>query len=147
LDAHAWWPRSMNNGKMASSLVPLPNGKRKVYCHFGFKTDETGTILNRTEVICKICSQTLPYSTNLTHHLKHSHNEQYSLLGKSSLSPSRPRSKKKEQTQMHYFMKCLYTQGSQRFKQCEESVMEYVCKDMEPFSTVDSVPFHFFFVC
>ena len=34
-------------------------------------------------------------------------------------------------------MKGLYTRGSQRFKQCEESVMEYVCKDMEPLTTVD----------
>ena len=77
---------------------------------------------------------------NLTHHLKHSHDEEYSLLAKSTPSPSTPKSKKKEQT-MDYFVKGLYTRGSQRFKQCEESVMEYVCKDMEPITTVDSVPF------
>ena len=94
-------------------------------------------------MVCKVCSQTLPYSgntTNLTHHIKHSHNEEYSLLAKSTPSPSTPKSKKKEQT-MDYFVKGLYTRGSQRFKQCEESVMEYVCKDMEPLTTVDSVPF------
>jgi len=129
---------------MACSIIPLPNGKSKVWRHFGFRTDGTGTILNKREVVCKICAQTLPYSgntTNLTHHLKHSHDEEYLLLGKSSPSPSRQKPKKKEQMQMDCFTKGLYSRGSQRFKQCEESVMEYMCKDMEPLSTVDSVLF------
>jgi len=38
-------------------------------------------------------------------------------------------------------MKGLYSQGSQRFKQCEESGVEYMCKNMEPLSTVNSAPF------
>ena len=88
----------MNNGKMASNLIPLPSGKSKVWRYFGFRTDGTGTILNRREVVCKVCSRTLPYSgnmTNLIHHLKHSHDEEYSLLAKSTPSPSTPKSKSK----------------------------------------------------
>jgi len=40
-------------------------------------------------------------------------------------------------------MKCLYTQGSQRFKQCEEWVMEYVCKN----HLVQLTAFRFFNCC
>ena len=59
-------------------------------------------------MICQVCSQTLPYSgntTNLTYHLKQSCNEEYVLISKSAPSPSTPKPKKKEQTQMDYFTK------------------------------------------
>ena len=65
---------------MASSTVLLPSGKSKVWQYFGFKTDEKGTILNKKEVLCQKCEQRLPYSgntTNLTHHLKYCHEEEY----------------------------------------------------------------------
>lgn len=129
---------------MASSVVPLPTGKSKVWRYFGFKTDEKGIILNKKEVLCQKCEQKLPYSgntTNLTYHLKHCHEEEYALLCKAQTPSSTSKPKKKEQIQMDYFTKGLYTRGNQRYKSCENAVMEYICKDMEPLNTIDSIPF------
>ena len=42
---------------------------------------------------------------------------------------------------MDYFTKGLYTQGNRRYKLCENAVIEYICKDMEPLNTIDSIPF------
>ena len=42
---------------------------------------------------------------------------------------------------MDYFTKVLYTPGSQRYKTCKNVVMDYICKYMEPLSTIDSIPF------
>ena len=44
---------------MASSIVPLPTGKSKVWQYFGFKTDEKGIILNKKEVLCQKYEQKL----------------------------------------------------------------------------------------
>ena len=129
---------------MVSSTIPLHSGKSKVWRYFGFKTDEKGTILTKKEVLCQKCEQKLPYSgimTNLTYNLKHCHEEEYALLCKAQIPSSSSKPKKKEQIQMDYFTKGFYTRGSQRYKTCENAVMDYICKDMEPLSTIDSIPF------
>ena len=77
-----------------------------------------------------------------TYHLKQHHEKEYALLSRPAPSLSEPESKKKkQQTSMEYFTKGLYSRGSQHFKECEESVIEFVCKDMEPLATVDSILF------
>ena len=128
---------------MASKLVALPAGKSKVWQHFGFKVDSQEKIINKKEVICRKCEKLLPYSgntTNLTHHLKQYHEEEYSLLLKTAKS-SPCKSSKKEQPKIEYFTKSLYPRSSQRFKSCKDALVEYLCKDMEPLSAVDSLPF------
>ena len=80
--------------------------------YFGFKTDEKGIILNKKEVICQKCDQKLLYSgniMNLTYHLKHCHKEEYTLRCKTQTAlPTSPKPWK-EQIQIDYFTKGLYT--------------------------------------
>ena len=97
---------------VTSTVIPLPSGKSKVWHYFGFKTDEKGIILNKKEVICQKCDQKLPYlgnTTNLTYHLKHCHEEEYTLICKTkTASPTAPKPRK-EQIQIDYFTKGLNT--------------------------------------
>ena len=113
---------------MASKLVALPAGKSKVWQHFGFKVDSQEKIINKKEVVCRKCEKLLPYSgnmTNLTHHLKQYHEEEYSLLLKTAKS-SPCKSSKKEQLKIEYFTKSLYPRSSQRFKLCEDALVTFV---------------------
>ena len=79
---------------------------------------------------------------NLAYHLWHYHEEKYAhLCSKIQIPLSTSKPKKKEQIQMDYFTKDLYTWSSQHYESCKNTVMECIWKDMEPLSTINNIPF------
>ena len=59
-------------------IVPLPHARSEVWTYFGFVADQEGQILDRTKVVCRLCSSSFCYSGNTTNfysHLKSMHSE------------------------------------------------------------------------
>src|SRR5699024_8246657 len=59
-------------------IVPLPHARSEVWTYFGFVADQDGQILDRSKVVCRLCSSSFCYSGNTTNfysHLKSMHSE------------------------------------------------------------------------
>ena len=57
-------------------IVGKPNTKSKVWTHFGFPADASGTIVDKKKLVCRLCKAILAYSgntSNLAYHLQRVH--------------------------------------------------------------------------
>ena len=114
-------------------------------------------ITDKKEVYCSLCYHRLSYSgntTNLFYHLEAKHESQFSEVapkkktvieategthGQSS-SPSPVLTPKRATINTWFDNSKPYTHNSSRYQHCEEAVIEFICKDLQPLS-IDSPPF------
>ena len=137
----------------ARQLKPLSSCKSKVWKYFAFLANDSGVIINKKEVYCRICEQSLSYSgntTNLFYHLQANHETEYTEVAPKkktiedtpSHSNSSPLLTPKQATIKSCFDSSKpYPRQSPRYQHCENAVIEFVCKDLQPLSIVDSPPF------
>ena len=121
--------------QQSAQLKPLQSAKSWVWKYFGFKEGDN------SRVFCKLCVANLSYcknTTNMQDHMKRYHLEVYSnhvMVEKSSpkttiafcLSNSKP-----------------YNKTGRRFKECDNALVSFICKDMQPISIVESESFKSF---
>lgn len=127
-------------------LVSKPGSKAPVWRYFGFKPNADGEPdKNASEVTCKLCRRTVKASggntSNLKTHLISNHKSEAAKLG----FFGRNNIPSKSHTQPDIagaFAKCTpYKTDSARWKICTEKVTRHLCKDTQPFNTVDREAF------
>ena len=105
--------------------------KSKVWKYFGFPVDENGAVTNKKQVVCRICNRSLAYSgntINLFHHLQANHPEQCS-----EVAPNKA-IENCESTRQATISGCFSAQQAY-------ALVEFMCKDLQPISVVDSPAF------
>ena len=145
----------MDSGSVAvRRLKPLSSCKSKVWRYFGFPANDSGVIINKKEVYCRIYEQALSYSgnmTNLFYHLQANHENEYSEVAPkkrttedtpSCSNPSPLLLTPKQATIKSCFDSSRpYPCQSCRYQHCENAVIEFICKDLQPLSVIDSPAF------
>ena len=129
-------------------LKPLPGAKSKVWKFFGFATNENGTIADKKRVNCTLCKKPIQFSgntTNLSYHLQHNHPEQYDKICTEKQGAGKV-SKGKTVINQSTLTACStrqtpYKRSSQRYLTCEDALVEFICKDFQPISVVESPSF------
>ena len=124
-----------------SDLVPLYGAKSKAWLYFGFKVDERGRVVDKKAVICRICCGCFPFcgnTTNLLYHLRTCHKEEHDQICTSKSASVGSQSGSQTTLPSYVANSKQYNRGSARFQQCEESLLNLVCKEMLPVSTVES---------
>ena len=155
LNRNATWRRSMAReatvaGPSAASqqLKPLSSSKSKVWKFFGFAVDESGEIADKTRVVCRLCERRVPYSgntTNLFYHLQTNHPQEHKEVATKKAGD--PAGKEKhESARQRTISGCFstqrsYGQQSVRYTECQDALVEFICKDLQPISIVDSPAF------
>ena len=123
---------------MAAIIVPNAAAKSVVWTYFGFPGKPDGSIVTKTRVVCRICSQETPYkknnTTNLFAHLERHHKEKHSKLR----APT-TKSKEARQSSLSASFASAIPLGSKsdRHKQLVDAVAGFVVHDMRPLSVVE----------
>ena len=73
---------------MEGCIVPHSIAKSPVWVHFEFPGNADGTVVTKKREICCICSQEMPYTSNLFSHLECQHQDEYAKLHKTESSQS-----------------------------------------------------------
>ena len=139
---HTTWYKTI----MENAIVPLVGAKSKVWKFFGFRTDEKGRIVDKQKVICRVCDGCFSYcgnTTNLLYHLRTCHKKEYDTICPTATPES---STSRSQTTLPSLIASSkpYPRDSTRFRQCEQSLLKLICKNMLPVSFVDSEHFRSF---
>ena len=108
-----------------------------IWDHFGFSTNEKGTIVDKEKAVCKHCSAALKYQGGSTSNLQY-HYSTYHLKAETLTSP-KP-SSQLSISQSFGQNKC-YSPSSARHKLLQRSIAEYLIESLAPVSTVDSQAF------
>ena len=132
----------------SQQLKPLSSSKSKVWKFFGFTVDESGEITDKTRVVCRLCNRRVPYSgntTNLFYHLQTNHSQEHKEVATKKAGDSAGK-EKRESARQHLISGCFsaqqaYGQHSARYTQCQNAPVEFICKDLQPTSIVDSPSF------
>ena len=123
-------------------LVGKPNSKSKVWCHFGFPADATGTVIDEKKIVCKLCKAIIAYSgntSNLTYHLQRAHRE---LTYEEEDSNDNREPKKKQLTINATIARAApYQRDSTKHKQLVDATTDFVCQSLQPLSVVDDPSF------
>lgn len=142
-------------GRLDSDFVIINNtrGKASVWAHFGFvkKNDDPG-LVEKNRVACKLCRIVLKYSgntTNLTDHMRRKHPTflQQSALGaatsvstvSNSTAPAAPPARDISITSRFFGGKLPCS--SNRAKAISGAILQFIVKDMRPFSVVENSGF------
>ena len=139
-----------------NSLQPLEGATSIVWKFFGFDADKDGRILvsdkrKRTKVSCNRCNKKLKYTggtSNLHYHLDKHHKGEYQQAlrvateesGRTALMKS---AKENQQaTITDSFAKVVpLPHSSERYKKLTKAVCYFICKDQQPFDTINDSGF------
>ena len=138
-----------NSTDSSTEHLKAPTGaKSKVWKYFGFAMNETGTIVNKTWVKCTLCKNDMSFcgnTTNLSYHLEQKHPEQFSeccSVKQGSGKAVAPRCDEDQPSITECFAcKTPYKHESKRYETCENALVEFICKDFQPVSIVESAGF------
>ena len=105
--------------------------------------------MNKTRVKrCTICKHDIGYcgnTTNLTYHLERKYPEQFSeccsVRQGSAKAAAASHNEYQPSITECFARKTPYKRGSKRFETCENALMEFICKDFQPVSIVESAGF------
>ena len=129
---------SASSGEGATEHLKAPTGaKSKVWKYFGFTTNEAGTIVSKTRVKCTLCRNDISFcgnTTNLSYHLEQKHPEQFSEycgVKQGSAKASAVASRDEDQPAITecFARKKPYKHGSKWYEACENTLVEFICKD------------------
>ena len=129
-------------------LKPISSCKSEVWKYFGFSANDSGIIIDKKEVYYRICEQALSYlgnTTNLFYHSQANHENEYSevtpkkkaIEDTPSCSNSSPLLSPKQAT----IKVVLIAASHSCYQHCENAMIEFICKNLQPLSTVDSPAF------
>ena len=132
----------------SQQLKPLSSSNSKVWRFFGFTVDKSGEITNKTRVVCRLCDRRVPYSgntTNFFYHLQINNPQEHKEVATKKLSDSAGK-EKRESARQRTISGCfsaheVYGQHSARYTQCQNALVEFISKDLQPMSVVDSPSF------
>ena len=139
------------------NLQPLEGATSVVWKFFGFDADEDGQIIvaekrKRTTVSCNRCNKKLKYTggtSNLHYHLDKHHKSEYEqalhvAMEESGKAPCGSRNVKdsKQMTIEDSFAKVIpLPRSSERYKKLTTAVCYFICKDQQPFDTINDSEF------
>jgi len=145
-------------------LLPLPDGKAKMWQHFGFQ-GRNGKFLEkdkhmRNKVLCKLCLQPLKYcgnTMNLLFHLKNKHPSEFKEVNGESTGGNLPDSssrastttikpadlKQVTQPTLSVAIQAMLPlpKSSIHYKKITNTVCYFLACDMQPYDTVSDVGF------
>ena len=132
----------------SQQLKPLSSSKSKVWKFFGFTVDRSGEINDKTRVVCRLCDRRVPYSgntTNLFYHLQTNHPQEHKETATKKAGDSDGKEKCESSRQRTisgcFSVQQAYGQRSARYTQCQNALVEFICKDLQLISIVDSLLF------
>ena len=126
----------------SQQLKPLSSSKSKVWKFFGFTVDRSGEINDKTRVVCRLCDRRVPYSGNTTNLFKPTTPKSTKKLLRKKAGDSDGKEKRESARQRTisgcFSVQQAYGQRSARYTQCQNALVEFICKDLQPISIVDS---------
>lgn len=128
----------MASNKEANEIVPNNRARAPIWKHFGFPKRNNN--VDQSCVICKVCAQTLRYSgntTNLSDHMKRKHPALLDSRAPSSISQSQDLVKYKQPS----IFSTKLSGESQRSTQITSAILQFIVKDLRPFSVVSNEGF------
>ena len=133
----------------ATERLKAPRGaKSKVWKYFGFTMNESGAIVSKTRVKCTICRNNISFcgkTTNLSYHLEQKHPEQFSECCSVKQGSAKAAAASRDEDQPAitecFVYKTPYKCGSKRYEESENALVEFICKDFQPVSIVESAGF------
>ena len=136
------------------NLQPLEGATSVVWKFFGFDVDKDGRILvadkrKRTKVSCNRCNKKLKYTggtSNLHFHLDKHHKGEYEqalrVTAEESGSSSRSVKESQQKTIEDSFAKAIpIPRNSDKYKKLTKAVCYFICKDQQPFDTINDSGF------
>ena len=131
-------------------LVSKPDTTAAVWEHFGFKPNGRGEPLNLDEPVCRICFETVATKSSNTTNMH--------LMQSSQLRKKKKKKKKKKKTATKaterlspssqqstitgaFSRQTKYKQDNAKWCTITDSVVRYITKEMQPFSTVKKPAF------
>ena len=138
-----------SNGGSATKRLKAPSGaKSKVWKYFGFTTNKSGVIVSKTRVKCTLCRNDISFcgnTTNLSYHLERKHSEQFSECCSVKPGSAKAAAASRDEDQPAitecFAHKTPYKCESKWYEVCENVLVEFICKDFQPVSIVESVGF------
>ena len=115
-------------------LRSLPGAKSKVWKFFGFCEGEMGEIKDTKTVVCRLCDHSMPgNTTNLLYHLQTSHPAEHMEIAPKKSADTLDAEKRNGQATISgcFSQKVPYPHGGTHYKVCEDSLVEFVCKDFQ----------------
>ncbi len=137
---------TINSGCASTSreeLVSKPGTKSEVWQYFGLAKGPDGKAVNDGAVYCKLCAKKVTAksgnTSNLKAHLKNNHKTIHCQLQK----PSATVAKEKSSTPTLVTLKNVLPYGhqTQKYKELNEAVAHFICKDGLPIYTVEKPGF------
>ena len=150
-------PEEQQDSVSEEEFLPKPGTKSEIWKYFGLKKDCNGKAIDDGSVYCRICqTKVLAKSrntSNLKAHLKNNHKAVHSQLQKSTVPSSAIKSQLQKSTVSTSTAKCQpsiassfaqsqpYGCQSKRYKELNEAIAYFICKDGLPIYTVEKAGF------
>ena len=125
--------------------------KSELWKYFGFRSDNTGRIINKKEIICRKCKTVIAYcgnTTNMAYHMKRHHKE-IEIDDESSCSEKPGSSKStdenvKQLTLGEVAEKTVpFSPGSVKYKRLLDATTGFITQSLQPLSIVDESSFRY----
>ena len=146
---HAFFQKLNMACEQSFEIVPNKKAKSSVWNHFGFLKENDGPV-DKTKVACKLCPMKtiLKYSgntTNLTDHLRRKHSKFLKEQSESTSSDAKAATVMQTTHSSQQVLSTMFSaklpHSSSRAKAISGAILQFIVKDLRPFSVVQNSGF------